>query len=117
MADPQTCPGAAAALVRAARLARLLAASQLVRLDPGAAGTLTLSANAAEVGDQRSVVDATITGDPIAVALNVTLLLEALEPIATDLVAIALTTPQRPIVLTPVGDDSLVQLIMPMTLR
>lgn len=80
-------------------------------------GRMTISANAAEVGDNQSALDGTLSGDGGYIALNVKFLMEALAVIPSTQVAFQTQTPQSPGVLLPIGDDSLKVVVMPMTVR
>lgn len=89
-------------------------------MEPGAElnpGTLTVSANAAEVGDNTGELDAMIDGEGGQIALNVKYLAEALNAIKTFQVAIETQTPQSPGVFKPVCQDRYVHIIMPVTIR
>ncbi len=79
-------------------------------------GNLTLSANAAEVGDNRSEIDATVDGNPAQIAFNAKYLADVLGVLNTGQVAIELQTPSNPGVIKPVGKDDYVHVIMPMHL-
>jgi DNA polymerase III subunit beta len=80
-------------------------------------GRLTLSANAAEVGDNKSELEGQITGEGGQIALNIKFLQEALAAIETPQVAFEMQTASTPGVFRPVGDDSLLVIVMPMTVR
>jgi DNA polymerase-3 subunit beta len=79
-------------------------------------GSLTLSANAAEVGDNRSEIDATVDGSPAQIAFNAKYMADVLSVLTTGQVAIELQTPANPGVIKPVGKDDYVHVIMPMHL-
>lgn len=114
-----------AELRKAVKLASYFAASSanILRLTiaPGAdTATLTLTANAAEVGDNRGEVLGTLTkGKGGQIALNAKFLAEALECITTEQVALEIQTDKNPAVLRPVGENAPVYLhvVMPMTIR
>ncbi len=80
-------------------------------------GKLTISANAAEVGDNTGELDGMIHGEGGQIALNVKYLAEALNAIKTAQVSIETQTAQNPGVFKPIGQDGYVHLIMPMTIR
>ena len=91
-----------------------------VTLDAGAEwgpGRLTLSANAAEVGDNKSELEGQITGEGGQIALNVKFLQEALGAIDTPQVVFEMQSQAAPGVFRPVGDESLLIIVMPMTVR
>ncbi len=110
-------------LARAIKLASYFAttSANIVRLQlsPVAvgAGKLTISANAAEVGENSSAHDAAIRGAGGIVALNVTFLADGIDAISTPTIAIHYNTPQQPIVLKGVGDETYTHVAMPMTVR
>ena len=90
-----------------------------LQFEPGAdltPGILTLSANAAEVGDNKSQIDCTVDGEAGQIALNVRFLMDALNIMATPQVALETKTPGSPGVLKPVGEEDLIHVIMPMYL-
>lgn len=98
------------------------ASSNIVRLqmDSGGdlgPGKLTISANAAEVGDNTGAIDGMVHGEGGQIALNVRFLTEALNAIKTPQVAIETQTAQNPAVFRPVGADGYVHIVMPMTMR
>jgi DNA polymerase-3 subunit beta len=80
-------------------------------------GTLTLSANAAEVGSNISQHDIAIDGQGGVVALNAAFLAEGIAAIATLQIAIHYRGAQLPVVLRGVGDESYIYVAMPMTVR
>jgi DNA polymerase III subunit beta len=80
-------------------------------------GKVTLSANAAEVGDNRSEIDAQITGAGGQIALNNTFTRDALDAIDTPQVAFEMQTQNAPGVFRPVGDDTLLIVTMPMAIN
>src|SRR5581483_3061330 len=110
-------------LARAVKLASFFAATSAntvrLQLSPAAdsAGQLVISANASEVGQNSSAHDVTIRGAGGAVALNVTFLADAIDAICTPTIAIHYNTPQQPIVLKGVGDETYTHVAMPMTIR
>jgi DNA polymerase-3 subunit beta len=112
------------AVARALKLAACFApaATNVVKLDlaPGAehaAGTLTISANAAEVGDYQAVREGAIAGAGGQILLNVAYVADAIHAIATPQLALEIQTPQHPTVFKPVGVDDFVSVIMPMNVR
>jgi len=115
----QTCATLKTAeLANACKLAGFFASSSS-QISRAAIGTtaLTLTANAASVGDQRAEVDATIEGQPMQVAFNVKFAAQIAKVIDTPTLTVTVTSPQLPIVFRPVGDDQAVFLLMPMTLQ
>jgi DNA polymerase-3 subunit beta len=80
-------------------------------------GKLTISANAAEVGDNKGQVDGMIHGEGGQIALNVKFMADAISAIKTPQVAIETQTQQNPAVFKPVGAEGYVHIVMPMTVR
>lgn len=80
-------------------------------------GRMTLSANAAEVGDNKSELEGQVAGEGGTIALNVKYLQEALNAMPTPQVAFETQTPQSPGVFRPVGQEGYIHVIMPMTVR
>ena len=111
-------------IVKAVKLASYFASasSNIVRLTFEAGGDITpgklvISANAAEVGDNKGELDGMVHGDGGHIALNVKFLSEALATIKTPQVAIETQTAQNPGVFKPVGADDYLHIVMPMTVR
>ncbi len=99
--------------------AREVGYSARIRIIPGSElepGTLEVSATAAETGSNRTVVDATIEGEPIEIAFNVRFLLDVLNAVGTPNVALETSGPSSPGVIRPVGRDDFLHVIMPMHL-
>jgi DNA polymerase III subunit beta len=80
-------------------------------------GKLLLSANAAEVGDNKGELDGQVQGEDSTLALDVRYLTEALAAIKTSQVAIETQTAQSPGVFRPIGQDGYIHIVMPMTVR
>jgi DNA polymerase III subunit beta len=112
---------ATAELAKAVKLASFFAASAAnivrLRIESGEAGALTIAANASQVGDNIGQVAATVTGESGEVALNAKFLAEVLGEIRTATVRLELQSARHPAVLRPVGDDTYIHIIMPMTVR
>ncbi|MEI8166919.1 MAG: DNA polymerase III subunit beta [Chloroflexales bacterium] len=114
-----------AELRRAVKLASFFAASSQqvakVTLAPDWAGdpngTLVISANAPEVGDNTGTIPVTIHGEGGEIALNVRYLAEMLDGLGAEQVSMEMQTKNNPAVFRPVGDDRTVHIIMPMALR
>lgn len=108
----------------AARLASYFARdnNDVVRLSikPGegeySPGNLTISANAAEVGDNTSDVDAAVEGPEGQIAFNVRYLAEVLAALKTPQVALEMQGPSNAGVIKPVGSNDYTHVIMPMHL-
>jgi DNA polymerase-3 subunit beta len=80
-------------------------------------GRLTISANAAEVGDNKGQVDGMVHGEGGQIALNVKFLADAINAIKTPQIALETQTQQNPAVFRPVGAEGYVHIVMPMTVR
>jgi DNA polymerase III subunit beta len=111
-------------LSKAVKLASYFAnvSSNIVRLTMESGGELgpgrlTISANAAEVGDNKGALDGMVHGEGGQIALNVKYLAEALNAIKTSQIAIETQTPQNPGVFKPVGAEGYIHIVMPMTVR
>jgi DNA polymerase-3 subunit beta len=103
------------------RLASIFArdGSGIVRLTatqgaPGAPGRLLVTARAEEVGNNEGEIDAVVTGEEAKIAFNSRYLMEVLNVLTSDRVAIETSSPSAPGVLKPVGDERYVHVVMPM---
>ncbi|GIV95867.1 MAG: DNA polymerase III subunit beta [Herpetosiphonaceae bacterium] len=109
-----------AAVKRAALFAAASGNVIKLTMEPGGdlrPGRLTLSANAAEVGENIEEVDALIEGEGGQLALNARYLQEALNSVGSDQLAIETQTPASPGVFKPVGAEGYIHLVMPMSVR
>lgn len=79
-------------------------------------GTMQVSANAAEVGDNVSDVDASVEGPSSVIAFNVRYLSDAMNAMKTGQAAIEMQGPNNAGVVKPVGNTDAVYVIMPMHL-
>ena len=73
-----------------------------------------LSSLNSDVGENKTNVDAAISGEEVDLSFNFRYFLDCFQSIATDSLAIKLNGSARPIVVTPLGDASFLYLIMPM---
>jgi len=73
---------------------------------------LTSSSN--DIGENKTDVDAAMTGEEVQIGFNYKYFLDCFQSIATDSLSIKLSGATRPIVISPVGDTSFIYLIMPM---
>jgi len=94
-------------------------ASGIVRLlvTPGSEltpGKLTVSAQAEEIGDNVSEMDALVDGEEAKIAFNARYLSDVLSILHQAQVAIEITTPSSPGIIRPVGVDNYIHTIMPM---
>ncbi|MGC8855457.1 MAG: DNA polymerase III subunit beta [Anaerolineae bacterium] len=113
-----------AAMLKACKQAEIFAreGANVVRLDIKSAvsemqpSEVEISATSEETGKNETIVEATVDGSSLLIAFNVKFLREALEAIKTPNVALETSGPNAPGVIRPVGDDSYLQVIMPMHL-
>ncbi len=110
-----------AEFLRATRTASIFArdASGIIRLqvfpgEGGAAGKVSVSARAEEVGENQGEIDAVVEGEAAKVAFNSRYLADVLAVLGKGQVALETTTPSSPGLLRPVGSDSYVHVVMPM---
>lgn len=91
-----------------------------LRIEPGSElepGILTVSATSAELGDNVSQLDVNVEGEDLEIAFNAKYLLNVLNVIRTDQVALETATPSSPGVFKPVGGPDFTHVIMPMHIR
>jgi len=107
--------------LRATRTASIFArdASGIVRLQitPGdklSPGKMVVSARAEEVGDDVGEIDALVDGEAAKIAFNSRYLLDVLQVLDTEQMALETNSPSSPGVFRPVGVDNYVHVIMPM---
>ena len=91
-----------------------------VRLEFGEAG-LRLSAGGDDEGSAEEEIAVEYTGDPVTIAFNPSFLQEGLGALHSDRAELSFTTPSRPALIKPVGDDGTVapgylHLLMPVRL-
>jgi DNA polymerase III subunit beta len=99
--------------------AREAAHTARLKIKPGSEltpGHVTITATAAETGDNVAELDATVDGGPIEIAFNVKYLVDALNVIDTPNVALETSTSSSPGVIRPVGRDDFLYVVMPMHL-
>jgi DNA polymerase-3 subunit beta len=113
-----------AALLQATRQASVFATSSAniakISLEAGGEfgpGRMILSANAAEVGGNKTELEGQVSGEGGQIALNVRFLQDTLNAIPTAQVAFEMQTPSSPGVFRPVGGDNLLIIVMPMSVR
>jgi DNA polymerase-3 subunit beta len=79
-----------------------------------ATGSVEVSAQAAEVGTDRGEVEASVDGLPLDIAFNAKYLMDILNVIGSDQIAIECTDPGHPGVFRPTQEDGFTHVIMPM---
>lgn len=100
-------------------IAREAAHTTRLKVKPGeelTPGHVTISATAAETGDNVADLDAAIEGDAVEIAFNVKYLVDVLNIISTPNVALETSVATSPGVIRPVGRDDYVYVVMPMHL-
>ena len=80
-------------------------------------GTMTVSAQASERGENEWTLDASIDGPGLEIAFNVRYLLDVLAVIDEDQVAIETNGAAAPGVVRPAGRKDFTYVIMPMSTR
>jgi len=107
--------------LRVAKMSSIFArdASGIVRVvvTPGAEltpGKVTISAQAEEIGDNVSEIDALVDGEEAKIAFNVKYLSDVLSILHQTQVALEITTPSSPGVIRPIGVDNYTHVVMPM---
>jgi len=84
--------------------------------DP-AAGQLSISADAQDVGSGSEAIGAQVSGDAIQIAFNVRYVLEGLKAMGCEQVHLQCNAPTTPVVLAPQDDSSFTYLVMPVQIR
>ena len=80
-------------------------------------GELTVAAETPEIGDASEAMPAPYSGEPLEIAFNPQFLIEGVESVATEEVALQLSSPLRPGLLRPVGGEDFSYLVMPIRLN
>ena len=73
-----------------------------------------LSSKNDDVGENKTILDAAISGEDVELGFNYKYFLDSFQAITTNSVAIKLNQASRPIVVSGVSDPSFTYLIMPM---
>jgi DNA polymerase-3 subunit beta len=103
-------------LLKAVRLASLIASSSanIVKLHVGKETEFGLAVSAAaDVGDNRSEVEAQVEGDGTTIAFNARYLIDVLQYVTVERFALELNGPLSPGVLKPADDGRYVHVVMP----
>ena len=79
------------------------------------AGTITVSAETQDIGDNDSVVDAVVSGDSLKIGFNSKYVADALNVVSSTQVALELTGPTHAGLLRPVDGADFLHVIMPVT--
>jgi len=101
--------------LKAVRLASIFArdSASIVRLKLESSQPLTLFANTAEVGENRTKVEAEIEGEPLEIAFNSKYLTDVLSNLQSEEVIFEASGPLNPGVLKPSPSTNYLHLIMP----
>src|SRR5512143_1643348 len=113
-----------ASLLKACKQAEIFAreGSNVARLNIKSAQSemqpseVEISATSEELGQNETIVEATVDGSGVLIAFNVKFLREVLEVIKSPNVALETSAANAPGVVRPVGDDDFLHVIMPMHL-
>jgi len=110
-------------LMRGARISVLFSrdVANIIRLEMIPGSELTpgrlIVESTAEVGQNVGELDAVVEGEQMEIAFNGRYLIDMLNVIGSEQVALETTNPSRPGILKPVGDSNLVYVIMPMHIK
>jgi len=106
---------ATSALLNATKTASFFAreSANIVRLKFDAS-EVTVSATSSDLGDNESVIDAVVEGDPAEIAFNARYLADALSVLDSEQVRVEVMNPSAPGVIKPVDSTDYVHVIMPM---
>ena len=74
---------------------------------------MTISAHAADVGDNADALEATVEGSPTTIAFNARYLTDVLGNLGAEEAVLELSGPLAPGVIRGVGKDDYVHVIMP----
>lgn len=74
---------------------------------------VSITAHAADVGDNADVVEASVEGSPTTIAFNARYLIDVLSNLGSDEAALELSGPLAPGVIRGIGKDEYVHVIMP----
>jgi DNA polymerase III subunit beta len=80
-------------------------------------GEVTVAAETPDVGDATESMPAPFEGEPLEIAFNPHFLIDGVESIETDEIALQLTSPLRPGLLRPLGREDFSYLVMPIRLN
>jgi DNA polymerase-3 subunit beta len=105
------------AFLAGARRASIFArdSANIVKVEVGGDGSseVSITAHAADVGDNADAVEASVEGQQTTIAFNARYLTDVLAAMAADEVALELSGPLAPGVIRGIGKDDYVHVIMP----
>ncbi|HEX5040467.1 MAG TPA: DNA polymerase III subunit beta [Candidatus Limnocylindria bacterium] len=81
--------------------------------DNGEANGVSITAHAADVGDNADTIEAAVEGSPTAIAFNARYLIDVLSALGAEEAALELSGPLAPGVIRGIGKDDYVHVIMP----
>jgi DNA polymerase-3 subunit beta len=82
-----------------------------------AEGEVTVAAETPDIGDASEAMPAPYSGEPLEIAFNPQFLVEGIESIASEELAVQLSSPLRPGLLRPVDGEDFSYLVMPIRLN
>ena len=82
-----------------------------------AEGELTVAAETPDIGDAAQSLPAPYSGEPLEIAFNPQFLIEGIESVEGDEIAIQLSSPLRPGLLRPVGAEDFAYLVLRLRLN
>jgi DNA polymerase III subunit beta len=82
-----------------------------------AQGELTVAAETPDIGDASEAMPAPYAGEPLEIAFNPQFLIEGVESVGSEELAVQLSSPLRPGLLRPVGGEDFSYLVMPIRLN
>jgi DNA polymerase-3 subunit beta len=80
-------------------------------------GELVVAAETPDIGDASEAMPAPYSGEPLTIAFNPVFLIEGIESVESEELVMHLSSPLRPGLLRPVGDDDFSYLVMPIRLN
>jgi len=80
-------------------------------------GELKVAAETPDIGDAAESLPAPFSGEPLEIAFNPQFLKEGIESVEGDEIAIQISSPLRPGLLRPVGNEDFSYLVMPIRLN
>jgi DNA polymerase-3 subunit beta len=82
-----------------------------------AEGELTVAAETPDIGDASEAMPAPYSGEPLEIAFNPQFLVEGIESVASEELAVQISSPLRPGLLRPVDGEDFSYLVMPIRLN
>ncbi len=76
--------------------------------------TIVISSKSTEIGVFTASIPAIINGEPIEMSINYKYLVDCFSSISDESIRFSFTTPNKPLVITPLHDSSFLYLIMPL---